>query len=280
MDCHRKQAIEDLQVRLGLMDCKVETINTSLTHPTYVFENRHLGWDHNQRLEFLGDAVLGLVAGEYLFHHYSALPEGELTKMRAMVVCEASLARMARVLGLGPLLLLGRGEEISGGRDRPSILADAFEGLTGAVFLDAGYEAARRHVLRVLMEDMQSLTPGEYHDFKTMLQENVQKETEANVTYTILHESGPDHDKRFVAGVSLKGKILAEGSGRSKKEAEQKAARSALEKLRTGSRCQYNTVLPPLLLYSAGIHCQLSNILNNISRCGLPIQKEEVTWKY
>ncbi|MEW6661265.1 MAG: ribonuclease III [Bacillota bacterium] len=235
MDSLRKKAVEELKDRLGLTECKAETINTSLTHPTYAFENRHLGWEHNQRLEFLGDAVLGLVVGEYLFHHFPELPEGELTKMRAMVVCEASLARMARILGLGPLLLLGRGEEMNGGRERPSILADAFEALTGAVFLEAGYQAARRNVLKTLMEDLQSLTPGDYHDFKTMLQEYVQKETETNVTYAILHETGPDHDKRFVAGVSLKGRLLAEGFGRSKKEAEQEAARNALEKLRAGS---------------------------------------------
>ena len=232
MDNHRKNTIEDLKNRLGLTDCSVEVINTSLTHPTFAFENRHLGGEHNQRLEFLGDAVLGLVVGEYLFYHFPELPEGELTKMRAMVVCETSLARLAKFLGLGTLLLLGRGEEMSGGRERPSILADAFEALTGAVFLESGYHAARRHVLRTLAEKLQSLVPGYYHDFKTILQEYVQRETDTNVTYAILRESGPDHNKRFVAGVSLKGKFLAEGSGRSKKEAEQEAARNALGKLR------------------------------------------------
>ena len=232
MDNHRKNTIEDLKNRLGLTDCSVEVINTSLTHPTFTFENRHLGGEHNQRLEFLGDAVLGLVVGEYLFYHFPELPEGELTKMRAMVVCETSLARLAKFLGLGTLLLLGRGEEMSGGCERPSILADAFEALTGAVFLESGYHAARRHVLRTLAEELQSLVPGYYHDFKTILQEYVQRETDTNVTYAILRESGPDHNKRFVAGVSLKGKLLAEGSGRSKKEAEQEAARNALGKLR------------------------------------------------
>jgi ribonuclease-3 len=232
MDYARKIALEEIKNRLGLTECTTETINAALTHPTFAFENRHLGGEHNQRLEFLGDAVLGLIAGEYLFHYFPGLPEGELTKMRAMLVCEPSLARMARSLGLGALLLLGKGEEMSGGRERPSILADAFEALTGAVFLEAGYLAARQHVLRSLTEEIQSITPGDYHDFKTMLQEYVQKEAESNVTYAILHESGPDHYKRFVAGVSLKGKLLAEGSGRSKKEAEQEAARNALKKLR------------------------------------------------
>jgi len=235
LDNHRRIAIEELKNRLGLTDCNYETINTSLTHPTFTFENRRLGGEHNQRLEFLGDAVLGLVVGEYLYHNFPALPEGELTKMRAMVVCEASLARLAKYLGLGTLLLLGKGEEMNGGRERPSTLADAFEALTGAVFLESGYHAARHHVLRTLAEELQSLIPGDYHDFKTILQEYVQRETDTNVIYAILRESGPDHDKRFVAGVSLKGKLLAEGNGRSKKEAEQEAARNAMERLRAST---------------------------------------------
>lgn len=186
---------------------------------------------HNQRLEFLGDAVLGLVVGDYLFSFYPGHPEGDLTKMRAALVCEVSLAERSRTLGLGRYLLVGRGEAISGGRERPSILADAFEAVIGAIYLDAGLETAKDFIVDQLKDAIENLDLENCGDHKTMLQELVQKYGNEGVSYLILEESGPDHQKNFVAGVKLRERILARGSGHSKKEAEQKAAQAALKEL-------------------------------------------------
>ncbi len=237
MDEARKIALAQLLANCGVTIEDISLINVALTHPTYVFENRHLHGEHNQRLEFLGDAVLGLLVGEHLYRRFPQCPEGDLTKMRATVVCENTLARKARQINLGSFLLLGKGEEMTGGRDRASILADVFEAVTGALYLTAGLETARQFVQTLLGEEIDHLVPGEYGDFKTHLQEIVQRDFEENVTYHILHESGPDHDKRFVAGVFLQRKLLAEGTGRSKKEAEQNAARIALGNLNRNRQC-------------------------------------------
>lgn len=231
VDAARWRDLQQLLTKLDIRLNRVELVNVALTHPTFAFEHKHLNWEHNQRMEFLGDAVIGLVVAEYLYHTFPGCSEGDLTKMRAAIVCEPTLAHRARRLELGSYLLLGRGEELTGGRDRASILADAFEAVVGAIFLEAGLEAARDFVVRELGDDLQSLVPGEYKDYKTLLQELVQKRFEENVSYTILAETGPDHDKRFEAGVRFRDRLLAKGTGRSKKEAEQQAARKALELL-------------------------------------------------
>ncbi|MGB9887546.1 MAG: ribonuclease III [Moorellales bacterium] len=224
----RYRQLAELARLCGVEAADPKLLNVALTHPTYVFENRQVAEEHNQRLEFLGDAVLGMLLAEYLYLVYPDKPEGELSKMRAAVACEATLARKAKELGLGRFLLLGRGEEISGGRERPSTLADAFEAVVAAIYLACGLAAARRFVWDQLSPELES-TP--YKDFKTELQELVQRRGES-VIYRVLQEMGPDHNKRFQAGVFLKEKLLATGWGRSKKEAEQQAARGALERLR------------------------------------------------
>lgn len=228
MDLEREEQLVELEKLCNVQLADLHLLNTALTHPTFVFENRHLGWEHNQRLEFLGDAVIGMLLAEYLYLTYPEKAEGELSRMRAAVACEATLARKAKELGLGRFLLLGRGEELSGGRERPSILADAFEALVAAIYLDGGLEQARRFVRAQFARELEKIR---YNDFKTELQEAVQREYEENVSYRVIEETGPDHDKRFLVGVFLQGKCLATGYGKSKKEAEQQAAKAALEML-------------------------------------------------
>ncbi|TDA65648.1 MAG: ribonuclease III [Clostridia bacterium] len=232
MERQRQQQLLELQQRCGINMPQLPILNTALTHPSYAFENRLDAVESNQRLEFLGDAVLGLVVAEFLYRRFPHRPEGELTRMRAAMVCEPTLARVARKLDLGRYLLLGRGEELSGGRERPSILADVFEAVCGAICLDVGLEAAREFILGQLSSALQELeTQRDYGDYKTVLQELVQRKYDENVSYLILDERGPDHRKEFVAGVRFHGRILATGSGRSKKEAEQQAAKKALDNI-------------------------------------------------
>jgi ribonuclease-3 len=223
------KGLKKLQDCIGIQFHNVELLSLAMTHPTYVFENRSLK-SHNQRLEFLGDAVLGMVVAEYLFKNYPKKPEGDLTKLRAVLVCENTLSENARRINLGSYLLLGRGEELSGGRERQSILADTYEALVGAIYLDHGLEAARDFVLIDIKKNLSNKNIS-YQDHKTLLQEIIQKYHNENVSYAILEESGPDHDKCFVAGVFFKEKLLAKGIGKSKKEAEQRAAKLAYKKI-------------------------------------------------
>lgn len=208
----------------------------ALTHSSYIHENRHFQLEHNQRLEFLGDAVLELVVSEHLYRSYQNDPEGTLTKMRAGAVCEPSLAEVAKRLNLGECLLMGRGEERSGGRIRPSILADAVEALIGAVYLDRGLNDTKEFILRELAPIIQKVTAkgGNAGDYKTELQELVQQRTENTLSYNIIEEYGPDHNKTFVSAVSFRGERWGTGSGRTKKEAEQIAAKDALNRINTG----------------------------------------------
>ncbi|NLP43281.1 MAG: ribonuclease III [Peptococcaceae bacterium] len=215
--------------KLGLEKSHNNLIHTALTHPSYTFENPGAGLENNQRLEFLGDAVLDFIVGEYLYLTYPQKPEGELTKMRAAVVNETTLARKGMDIGLGQALLLGKGEQLSGGRARPSIIADALEAVIGAIYLQYGFERARNFVLDMLIPEIEELNDGNYGDFKTMLQEKAQK-VEYGISYKILEETGPDHDKVFTAGVYLQGELKGKGIGKTKKDAEQNAARLALEK--------------------------------------------------
>lgn len=205
-------------------------LTIAMTHSSYANEHRDQHIQNNERLEFLGDSILGLVSADYVFHRYPNVPEGYLTKMRAAVVCEKTLYEVAKELGLDKLLLLGRGEENGGGRKRPSILADSVEALIGAIYLDGGLEAARTFVLSFLESKVDLAEQGgAFRDYKTTLQEIVQKNRQETLSYRLSGESGPDHDKRFTVQVLLNRNIFAEGTGRSKKEAEQMAAKAALE---------------------------------------------------
>lgn len=220
----------DLAKRLELDTPPNRLLTTALTHPSYLFENPQSGLENNQRLEFLGDAILDFVVAEYLYLSYPDRPEGELTKMRAAVVNESTLARTAIKIQLGNELLLGKGEQVSGGRERPSILADAWEAVVGAIYLQYGFQEARRVILTLLKDEIAEVAQGNYGDYKTMLQEKAQRE-ETEVTYRILAEEGPDHNKRFTAGVFLQGNLRGKGIGRTKKEAEQRAAQQVLNEL-------------------------------------------------
>lgn len=198
----------------------------ALTHTTYA--NEHPKARANERLEFLGDSVVGLVVAQRIFERFPGLPEGEMTKLRAAVVCEPSLAARSRHLGVGERMRFGRGEVVSG-RDRDSILADAFEAIVGAIYLDSGLEAARQFVLRELEPVVMAARQGQVRvDYKTQLQERLQKEGAEAPQYRLLLEEGPAHNKRFQVGVYFKGALLGTGWGRNKKEAEQESAREAL----------------------------------------------------
>ncbi|HHX96595.1 MAG TPA: ribonuclease III [Clostridia bacterium] len=207
-------------------------IEQALTHPSAVYEHLPGQKIHNQRLEFLGDAVIGLVIAEYLYQHYPQKSEGELTKMRAAIVCEAALVQSAQALELGKYLLLGKGEKLTGGAERVSNLVDAFEALLGALYLSLGLKEVSKLILLVLQKQIQEALQGEWGDFKTELQEYIQQNPDSSLHYQILRESGPDHAKQFLAAVFLNGQKLAEGQGRTKKEAEQQAAKEALKDLR------------------------------------------------
>lgn len=200
----------------------------ALSHSSYANEKKKSRVS-NERLEFLGDSVLSIVVSQYLFEHLTHIAEGELTKLRASLVCEKSLYLFAKQIHLGDFILLGKGEENTGGRERTSILADAFEAVIGAIFLDGGLESASKHILRFIPEDIQRLKKPVFSDFKTILQEIVQKNPEEKAEYVLAGEEGPDHDKRFVVEVHLNSNVIGEGIGKSKKEAEQMAAKQALE---------------------------------------------------
>lgn len=200
----------------------------ALTHPAYFEGVKAQGEEDNQRLEFLGDAVLDLVVGYYLYTHYPQAQEGELTKMRAATVCEAYLGKMAEELGINEALRLGKGSEAGGDRSRPSVLADALEAVIGAIFVTQGLEGATTFVEKYFGEDLQHLSREDYEDKKSLLQELVQKRDNGNVSYRLLHTSGPDHAKVFVSGAYWHKILLAEGEGNSKKESEQEAAKAAL----------------------------------------------------
>ena len=217
-----------LEQRIGYTFHNKKYLITALTHSSYANEVKK-GVACNERQEFLGDAVLSIIVSDYIFRHYSHLPEGELTKIRASLVCEKSLAVFANAIGLGEFLVLGHGEELMGGRERPSILADAFEALIAAIYLDAGTEQAAKFVLPFVKPELDNHGSKVFKDYKTTLQEIVQKNPEEQVSYHLVEESGPDHDKRFKVEVHLNSNVIGTGVGRSKKAAEQMAAREALE---------------------------------------------------
>lgn len=202
----------------------------ALTHSSYANEKKNKNVMYNERLEFLGDSVLGLVISDYLFKNYPNLPEGELTKTRAKIVCEPTLAECAKCIEVGKYLLLGKGEESTGGRDRTSILADAFEALIGAIYMDGGFECSRSFIMEVMKTTIEDAINGRiFIDYKTHLQELLQNDNSVTISYEIVDEKGPDHNKTFFAQVKSNGKVIGFGEGKSKKESEQYAAKMALE---------------------------------------------------
>ena len=220
--------IKDLEAAIGYKFKNITLLQNALTHSSYANEQWHDSLKSNERLEFLGDSVLGMVVAEHLYKTFPDRLEGDLTRMRADMVCEASLARIAERIELGQYLLLGHGEEQSGGRNRPSILADAVESVLAACFLDGGMDAARRFIETfVLCNVPQSRLRNV--DYKTALQELVQQKKNQQISYRLVGESGPDHNKSFCVEVTLNGTVVGKGTGTSKKRAEQDAARIATE---------------------------------------------------
>ena len=222
--------IKDLETAIGYRFRNITLLQNALTHSSYANERWHNSLLSNERLEFLGDSVLGMLVAEYLYRNFPDRPEGELTRMRADMVCETTLAAAANRIGLGDHLLLGHGEEQGGGRSRDSILADAVESVIAACFLDGGLDAALNFVRQFILVEV---PVNKLHnvDYKTQLQELVQQKKNQVLSYALVGESGPDHDKQFDVEVSLNGAIVGYGRGSSKKRAEQDAARAAIEKL-------------------------------------------------
>ncbi|MEG0838179.1 MAG: ribonuclease III [Hydrogenoanaerobacterium sp.] len=202
-------------------------LKIALTHSSYANEVKR-GLECNERQEFLGDAVLSIIVSDYIFKEFPALPEGELTKLRASLVCEKALCGFANELELGQYLQLGKGEETTGGRNRSSVLADAFEAVIAAIYLDGGMQPASEHVMRFILRAIETHQTS-FKDYKTILQEIIQQNPEEKVNYVLIDETGPDHNKEFVVEVHLNSNIIGQGKGRSKKNAEQMAAKEALE---------------------------------------------------
>lgn len=222
--------IKDLETAIGYRFSNITLLQNALTHSSYANERWHDSLKSNERLEFLGDSILGMTVAEYLYQSFPDRPEGELTRMRADMVCETSLAAIAAKLNLGKHLLLGHGEEQGGGRTRPSIMADAVESVIAACFLDGGFTAAEGFIKQFVLCNV-PVTRLQNKDYKTTLQELVQQTKNQVLSYQLTGESGPDHDKVFAVEVSLNGKVVGTGSGSSKKRAEQDAARAAIEAL-------------------------------------------------
>ena len=222
--------IKDLEAAIGYRFKNITLLQNALAHSSYANERWHDSLKSNERLEFLGDSILGMVVAEYLYRNFPERPEGELTRMRADMVCEQALAAVAGRIGLGNHLLLGNGEEQGGGRNRNSILADAVESVIAASFLDGGMTAAKSFIDRFILVDV-PVTKLHNADYKTALQELIQQKKNQALSYALVGQSGPDHDKEFRVEVSLNDQVIGKGVGSSKKRAEQDAARVALEYL-------------------------------------------------
>jgi ribonuclease-3 len=230
MDNLLSERLVHLQRNLEYFFNDLELLEIALTHSSYANENSLHPSKSNQRLEFLGDTIISLVVSEYLYNKYPFYPEGELTKIRAKVVCESSLAMTAKKIKLGDYLLLGKGEEATGGRRRESILADASEAIAGAMFLDSTYNTVSRFLVSKFESDIvRAVAKGNlFIDYKTQLQEKLQKITKERISYFVSKEEGPDHNKLFFVNVLLSEDVIGSGIGRNKKEAEQLAAKEAL----------------------------------------------------
>ncbi len=227
--------VQKLEERIGYCFRNKDYALNALIHSSFVNEN-HLDpkLKNNERLEFLGDAVLDFVMGMMLYNNHPEMSEGEMSKARALIVCEASLAEKARSLGLGELMFLGKGEDTNGGRNRPSILSDCLEALIGSIYLDGGIDEAEGFIMFLLGDTYQKAVRGElFMDYKTRLQEELQKSGDMKIQYKLVEATGPDHDKLFRMAVYADNRLLGTGSGKSKKEAEQEAAKQALENMKT-----------------------------------------------
>ena len=222
-----KDTTKCMMEKIGYTFQNSQLLENALTHSSYANEGNR-GLKSNERLEFLGDSVLGFITAGYLFENAGG-EEGELTRVRASLVCEKALSSYARKLGLGECLLLGKGEQRGGGAERDSILADAFEAVIAALYLDGGLKVAEEFILPFLKEELSQRRRPQFRDYKTALQEIVQQNPEERVEYHLKGESGPDHNKRFTVEVLLNSNVIGTGRGRSKKEAEQLAAREALK---------------------------------------------------
>lgn len=220
--------IKLLEEKIGYKFKDISYLETGITHSSYANESKEQ-IPYNERQEFLGDAVLSIIVSDYIFEHYTNLPEGELTKLRASLVCENALCGFSNELHLGEFLRLGRGEELMGGRERPSILADAFEAVLAAIYLDGGIIPATGFVLKFVVKSLEHVENVAFKDYKTLLQEIIQKNPEEKLSYELIGETGPDHDKRFEVNVMLNSNVIGHGTGRTKKAAEQLAAKEALE---------------------------------------------------
>ena len=220
--------MNSLENKLNYKFNNIDLLKKALIHSSYANEVR--GNTHsNERLEFLGDSVLSIIVSEHIYNKFPNMPEGELTRMRASLVCEKSLYSFSRELGIGEYLKLGKGEDKNGGRERESILADAFEAVLAAIYLDGGMTAAKNHIMNTVLRDLKHHDDDNFKDYKTTLQEIIQRNPEESVSYILIDESGPDHNKMFTVEVHLNSNVIGKGSGKSKKQAEQMAARQALE---------------------------------------------------
>lgn len=227
----REKELREFQISIGYSFNNIQLLNTALTHSSYV-ANRAEELEHNERLEFLGDSVLSMIISRYIFKSCSEMAEGQLTRIRANVVCEQALFNAANKIHLGKYLLISKGEELTGGRTRPSILADAFEALIAAIYLDGGINKAKPFVLSMLKDTIKEAVQNKIiSDYKSFIQEYIQKNNPGKISYKQLSEEGPDHSKVFEMALLLEDKVLGTGSGNSKKEAQQAAARNAMEKL-------------------------------------------------
>lgn len=222
----KNHSLEELENRIGYTFCDNTLLLQALTHSSYTNEQKINKQRNYERLEYLGDAVLELVTSEFLFQRYEDMPEGQLSKTRSSMVCEPALAFCARDLELGNFIRLGKGEEISGGRNRDSIISDVMEAVIGAIYLDGGFEVAGDFIRKFILSDLENKQL--FYDSKTLLQELVQSMYHSNVTYELLEEKGPEHDKLFLVHACINGNIISKGEGRTKKAAEQQAAYDAL----------------------------------------------------
>ena len=229
-DTNRIKRYEEFQKEIGYTYQKIDLLVHALTHSSYTFEHKMTRTESNERLEYLGDAVLELVSSDFLFHHYPQKPEGELSKLRASLVCEVSLAQVAKELGIGELLLLGKGEDQTGGRERPSLTSDAVEAVIGSIYLDGGFDSAKAFILRFILNDIEN--KHLFYDSKTILQELVQAGDSQPLHYELVREDGPDHNKEFEANALLGNQVVGTGVGKTKKAAEQLAAYHAILELK------------------------------------------------
>lgn len=227
--------LSQLEQKIGISFKNRKLFRQAFTHTSYAYEQKNQGaYPDNERLEYLGDAVLELIVSEYLFFRFPNMSEGELTRTRARIVCEPSLATFAKELGLGQFLQLGKGEEMTGGRNRPSLLADVFEAFIGALYLDQGLDVAKEFLHKQVFPKLDDQWLSQTMDAKSKLQELIQQEHLGALHYRIVETRGPEHDRQFVAEVYLDQKRLGKGSGRSKKDAEQQAASQALARWKKG----------------------------------------------